>query len=40
LIRFSGQQYGWALEGTGDIWSTTDGGESWSQAGQLPADIS
>jgi photosystem II stability/assembly factor-like uncharacterized protein len=40
LIRFSGQLYGWALEGTGDIWSTTDGGETWIQAGQLPADIS
>jgi hypothetical protein len=40
LIRFSGAPYGWALEGTGNIWSTGDGGENWSQAGQLPADVS
>jgi photosystem II stability/assembly factor-like uncharacterized protein len=40
IIRFSGAQYAWALEGTGNIWSTGDGGENWSEAGQLPADVS
>lgn len=39
LIRFAGSHDGWALEGTGNIWVTTDGGETWSQGGGLPTDV-
>lgn len=39
LIRFAGSQDGWALEGTRNIWATTDGGETWNQAGGLPIDV-
>jgi photosystem II stability/assembly factor-like uncharacterized protein len=39
LIRFVGSRDGWALEGTRDIWVTTDGGETWSQAGGLPGEV-
>jgi photosystem II stability/assembly factor-like uncharacterized protein len=39
LIRFVGSHDGWALEGTKNIWVTTDGGETWSQAGGLPGEV-
>lgn len=39
LIRFVGSHDGWALEGTTNIWVTTDGGETWSQAGGLPNEV-
>ena len=39
LIRFVGSQDGWALEGTRNIWVTSDGGETWSQAGGLPGEV-
>jgi len=39
LIRFVGSHDGWALEGTTNIWVTTDGGETWSQAGGLPSEV-
>jgi photosystem II stability/assembly factor-like uncharacterized protein len=39
LIRFVGSHDGWALEGTRNIWVTTDGGETWSQGGGLPGEV-
>jgi photosystem II stability/assembly factor-like uncharacterized protein len=39
LIRFVGSHYGWALEGTTDIWVTTDGGETWNPGGRLPDEV-
>jgi photosystem II stability/assembly factor-like uncharacterized protein len=39
LIRFVGSHDGWALEGTRNIWVTTDGGETWSEGGGLPAEV-
>jgi photosystem II stability/assembly factor-like uncharacterized protein len=39
LIRFAGSHDGWALEGTRDIWATSDGGESWNPTGGLPVDV-
>lgn len=39
LIRFVGSHDGWAPEGTTNIWVTTDGGETWSQAGGLPNEV-
>jgi photosystem II stability/assembly factor-like uncharacterized protein len=39
LIRFAGSLDGWALEGTTNLWVTTDGGETWSQAGGLPGGV-
>src|SRR5216683_2148205 len=39
LIRFAGSHDGWALEGTRNIWATTDGGETWSQSGGLPNGV-
>ncbi|MGH7762647.1 MAG: hypothetical protein ACREOY_14730 [Candidatus Dormibacteraceae bacterium] len=39
LIRFAGSHDGWALEGTRNIWVTTDGGETWSQEGRLPNGV-
>ncbi len=39
LIRFVGSHDGWALEGTRDIWATSDGGESWNPTGGLPVDV-
>lgn len=39
LIRLVGARYGWALEGTRNIWVTADGGETWNQAGALPNEV-
>jgi photosystem II stability/assembly factor-like uncharacterized protein len=39
LIRFVGSHDGWALEGTTNIWVTTDGGETWSPGGRLPNEV-
>jgi photosystem II stability/assembly factor-like uncharacterized protein len=39
LIRFAGSDDGWALEGTRNIWATTDGGETWTESGGLPAGV-
>jgi hypothetical protein len=35
-IHFAGPSSGWALDGAGNIWVTTDGGDHWGQSGALP----
>jgi len=39
-MHFEGPSGGSALDGAGNIWVTSDGGEHWSQAGGLPTEFS
>ena len=34
-VAFAGPDHGWAVNGSGEVWRTTDGGDSWSLTTQL-----
>lgn len=37
-MHFAGRSTGWGLDGAGNIWVTTDGGDNWARAGALPVE--
>ena len=39
-IRFSGSEWGWAIDRKRGLWTTTNGGDSWGQAGVVPNTLS
>ena len=36
VLHFAGRDTGWALDAASSLWETTDGGQTWGQAGPLP----
>ncbi|HEX2646317.1 MAG TPA: hypothetical protein VHO95_03750 [Candidatus Dormibacteraeota bacterium] len=40
VIRFASSGWGWALDGQRNAWSSSDGGDHWSELGSLPDRLS